>query len=255
MDAGQESGSVYLIVKNAGLPASDTPGSRLAHAIKQAVEESLGDTKHQTPRRVSAIRDVVSILLLEGVIGHEQLAEVLEFASLKKIKPTEALLTLGYATAEEILTAVARYRDCECVDLSEIVLPPSVVELIPESVARENVVLPLGEKDSVLTVAMSDPDDLDTLDKLRLLNLQIKVVLSPRDAIMEAINRHYDLTVAESANSMLMEFTDMAINFTETVNDSLGVEQTMGATTMPVFDLTGAEGPGSSGADALAASR
>ena len=253
VDAGQESGSVYLVVKDARLPASDTPGSRLAHAIKQGVEESLGDMEHQTPRRVSAIRDVVGILLLEGVIGNEQLAEAFEFASVKEIKPTEALLTLGYATAEEILTAIARYHGCECVDLSEIVLPPSVVELIPESVARENVVLPLGEKDGVLTVALSDPDDLDTLDKLRfILNRRIKVVLSPRDAIMEAINRHYDgLTVAESAFSMLTEFTDTAIDFTETIEEASGGEQLVGAAGMPIFDLTIAEAPADSVVDTL----
>ena len=41
----------------------------------------------------------------------------------------------------------------------------------------------------------------------------------PARAILEAINRHYGQTVGESADSMLQEFTDTAIDFTETEDD------------------------------------
>src|SRR5437879_9269259 len=49
-----------------------------------------------------------------------------------------------------------------------------------------------------------------------ILNKDIQPVLAPREQIVEAINRQYGQTETESVDSMLAEFTDTAIDFTET---------------------------------------
>ena len=52
---------------------------------------------------------------------------------------------------------------------------------MPQSVARENVILPIEEVDDGLVVAVSDPLDLETFDKLRfILNRKIEIALAPR---------------------------------------------------------------------------
>src|SRR5947209_20606230 len=103
------------------------------------------------------------------------------------------------------------------INLSDITELPSVVELFPESVARENVVLPMSQEAGVLRVIMSDPSDFDTVQKLQfILNKDIQPVLAPKEQIIEAINRHYGQSETESVDSMLSEFTDTAIDFTET---------------------------------------
>ncbi|MFM8890956.1 MAG: GspE/PulE family protein, partial [Planctomycetia bacterium] len=92
-----------------------------------------------------------------------------------------------------------------------------VIELLPESVARENTIFPLEERGSVLRLAISDPTDVDLQEKLRfILNRDIEMSLAARAQIVEAINRHYGLSDGESADSMLQEFTDTQIDFTET---------------------------------------
>ena len=64
---------------------------------------------------------------------------------------------------------------------------------------------------------VSDPLDLDTFEKLRfILNRKVEIALAPRENILEAINRHYGQIEGQSADSMLQEFTDTAIDFTET---------------------------------------
>lgn len=56
-------------------------------------------------------------------------------------------------------------------------IPPHVLECIPESVVRENLVIPLAEKSDRLMVAFSDPLDCEKFDKLRfILNRKISVV-------------------------------------------------------------------------------
>src|SRR3984893_9260286 len=70
---------------------------------------------------------------------------------------------------------------------------------------------------------MSDPSDFDTVQKLQfILNQDIQPVLAPREQIVEAINRHYGQSETESVDSMLAEFTDTAIDFTETESTTSG---------------------------------
>ncbi len=66
-------------------------------------------------------------------------------------------------------------------------------------------------------MAVSDPMAVEVLDKLRfILNRDIKVAIAPVDAIQTSINRHYGQSETESVDSMLQEFTETAIDFTET---------------------------------------
>jgi type IV pilus assembly protein PilB len=54
------------------------------------------------------------------------------------------------------------------------------------------------------------------------LNREIDIALSPKESILEAINRYYGSTSGEteSVDSMLQEFTDTAIDFSEDLGDS-----------------------------------
>ena len=124
------------------------------------------------------------------------------------------------------------------IDLKEIAIPPSVVELVPESVARENAILPMSEDNGSLKVIVSDPLDYDTREKLRfILNRNVDIALAPRAAILEAINRHYGASDGESTDSMLQEFTDTAIDFTETAEESISNDEDVDDSSAPIVRL------------------
>ncbi len=161
--------------------------------------------------------DLGEYLVDQGLISLEQWAEAKGLANSQRIKPQDALVQLGYASSEQIMQALASRDGFEYYDLRDVAIPPAVVELVPESVARENAVIPLAEDDGVLRVLVSDPQDFDTIDKLQfILNRKIDIALATRESILEAINRNYGQIGDESADSMLQEFTDTAIDFTET---------------------------------------
>jgi type IV pilus assembly protein PilB len=160
--------------------------------------------------------DFTDILIKQKVLSPEQLDEARGLSQQTGQKLTDALVKSGYATAPEVVKALADYNNLEFVELAGVTIPPEVVELVPESVARENCCLPLAEENGSLRIILSDPTDMDTLQKLQfILNKDIRIVLSPRDQILEAINRHYGQTEVESVDSMLAEFTDTAIDFSE----------------------------------------
>lgn len=178
------------------------------------------------------------VLIKQRVISPEQFLEAEQHAKRSGGRPADALIRLGYATGEEVMKAVARQYGLDFCDLGEVTIPPSVVELVPESVARENCILPFAEEDGALKVVASDPDDLATQDKLRfILNREVKIVLAPRESILDAINRHYGQIDGESADTVMQEFTDTAIDFTETVDDSPNADETVDESSAPIVRL------------------
>jgi type IV pilus assembly protein PilB len=160
-------------------------------------------------------RDWTEILIKRGIVGPDQLKEAQRMGN---VSLEEALAKLGYAEPEDIMKAKAEQHGMPFIELREIEIPPSVIELVPESLARENVVMPLAQESGTIRVIMHDPMDFETIDKLRfVLNREIEVALAPKEAIVEAINRYYggSTSETESVDSMLQEFTDTAIDFAE----------------------------------------
>jgi type IV pilus assembly protein PilB len=161
--------------------------------------------------------DYIQKLVKDGIISRDQLVEAEQLASNLGISIDEALSRLGYVDENELGRLQASQYGFEYVDMNSIEIPNSVISLVPESVARENVVIPLALIDERIRVAMPNALDLEVLDKLRfVLNREVDPVVASKDAIQNAINRHYGQTETESVDSMLAEFTETAIDFTET---------------------------------------
>jgi type IV pilus assembly protein PilB len=163
----------------------------------------------------------LEILQRKGQISASQVAEAREMAQSTGSKVQDALVTLGYADSETVTHALAEEYGRDYIDLRGVVIPPAIVELVPESVARENLILPFQTDGDTLRVIMSDPNDIEALDKLRfILNRPIEPILASKELIQEAINRHYTQNIGESADSLIQEMTDTQIDFTAT--DSVG---------------------------------
>ncbi len=158
--------------------------------------------------------DWKDILVKRGTVGPEQLREAMGGGGSLE----ENLARLGYADPDDISRAKAEQHGLDFIDLREIEIPASVVELVPESIARENLVMPLASETGVIRVIMHDPMDFETLDKLRfVLNREISIAIASKEAITEAINRYYGGATREtdSVDSILQEFTDTAIDYSE----------------------------------------
>ncbi|MFM8579162.1 MAG: GspE/PulE family protein [Planctomycetaceae bacterium] len=152
-----------------------------------------------------------------GLVSSEQLAEATRLADQSRKPLHEEVIRLGYAPAAKVMQILAKAVGTKFVSLADMEIPGDVVGLVPESVARENTIIPLSIEGSTVRIATTDPADLDIQEKLQfILNRTVEQVLAVREEIIEAINRSYGMSDGESADSMLQEFTDTAIDFTET---------------------------------------
>ena len=166
------------------------------------------------------IEGFVKALIKSGVITKEQAIDAFKVARQSDKSMAQALVQLGYATEVEVIEAMAKYHRMEYIDPMKTEIPERVIELMPQSIAREKNVLPFEETEGGLKILMSEPGEVDLIEELRfILNRDVTVALATRSSIAEAINRMYGQQEGESADSILQEFTDTKIDFTETVDD------------------------------------
>ena len=152
----------------------------------------------------------------DGTISSDQLEEAYGMASNLGITPEDALVKLTYVSGADLVRIQATDLGYETVELENVQIPQAVIEMVTESMARENIVIPTQLDGDTVVVAMHNPNNIEVLDKLRfVLNKDIRVVMAPLESIQGAINRHYGQTETESVDSMLAEFTETSIDFTE----------------------------------------
>jgi type IV pilus assembly protein PilB len=160
--------------------------------------------------------DYTDILVKKKILSADQLDEARNLAMSTGVKLQDALIRSNYASPAEVMEALAEFHGIQFVDLSNTEIPKAVIELMPESVAREHVIMPYELEGQVLKVVTSDPTNYETLQKLQfILNKDIQPVLAVQEQIQETINKNYGQSETESMDSMLAEFTGTQIDSTQ----------------------------------------
>lgn len=102
---------------------------------------------------------------------------------------------LWFAPSGEVVPVLNASRsrfESSPTDLADLEIPDYVIELLPQSVALENRVLPLAETQDSLVVAVADPSDIETIEKLRfILNRKIGVIHVPEEWLRDQLRQHY----------------------------------------------------------------
>lgn len=236
---GSQNGSVALLVKDARLASSDRPELQLARNLKQVCEaanvgaigvESLDALTYRShPRWLNpSVAPAIPIATLQKLVERQVLtAEQANDVSRRAQEATPdvfaTIVSRRYADPASICRGLADIHGWSYVALEETTIAEDLLLECPESVARESQVIPVSlGSDGTLTFAFANPFCLNTLDKLQfILNRRLGVAVSAPDLIRGAIDYYYGCVETESADTMLQEFTDTAIDFTDTVEAGL----------------------------------
>ena len=129
------------------------------------------------------------ILVGQGVISKEQLAEGLGYQKETGIRLGEALTDLGYLTPRR-LENILSWQSMYGAALSEITPNPSALAVLTETFCRARNILPLDfDRNGALVLAMHDPADIVTIDDVRLITgLEVVPVTATKSALNEAFN-------------------------------------------------------------------
>ncbi|MBI3009100.1 MAG: type II secretion system ATPase GspE [Candidatus Omnitrophica bacterium] len=137
------------------------------------------------------------LLVKTGVLTKDQLNKGLEEHKKTGERLGNVLIRLGLLEEKDLLKTLESQLGIPYVSLSNIKIEPSVISKIPANFIYTHNLIPVKEDNGVLTVAVSDPLDIHTLDDIRLLlGYEAKAVISSKREIDSAIKKYYGVGAA-----------------------------------------------------------
>ncbi|MDD5072484.1 MAG: GspE/PulE family protein [Candidatus Omnitrophica bacterium] len=155
-----------------------------------------------------AIKDGILIgemLIIDKVITPEQLEMCLNEQKKSGKFICQIIADLGFAAEEKVLTVLSRQLGIPYVKLKERNIPKPVAEKVPARFAVHYKLMPLEEKDGILSIVVTDPLDLHTLDDIKLiLGCEVRPLLGGEKDIIEAVKKYYGIG-ADTIESIMAE--------------------------------------------------
>ena len=139
------------------------------------------------------VRKLIGQLLIEkNLLSPQELQNGLALQRERREKIGRILLDLGYLAEKDLMTVLSEQHKAPLISVSELPVAPLEVEKLSSKFLKQFNVLPLDLKENVLTVAMSDPSDTDTLESLRMFTgYSCRVLLGQEGDIAEVLERFY----------------------------------------------------------------
>ncbi|KPK40062.1 MAG: type II secretion system protein GspE [Omnitrophica WOR_2 bacterium SM23_29] len=127
-----------------------------------------------------------------GLITPDKLKEAKEEAEKTREPLRRILIRLGMVDEEAILSFIEEQMGIPRMDLSNYLIDPKIIELIPENLAHKYLLIPLFKIGDTLTVAMADPMDVFAIDEIRLkTHCEIEPVVVSEKDISKTIDQYY----------------------------------------------------------------
>ncbi len=137
-------------------------------------------------------RTLEQLLLEQGRIGADDLRKVKRLQQERGERLERLLLDLGFISEEDLLPVLAAYLGVEQVNRRDFPQVPVPLGTLNLKFLRHAKVLPLGQTNGTLTVAMSDPADYYTIQGLEVATgFEIAPRLARERDIVEALEAAY----------------------------------------------------------------
>ena len=141
-------------------------------------------------------RPLGQILISRGILSEDQLRIAL-LEQMKANQPIGKLLVaLGFVSETTLREALSESLGRQSIDLSNAIVDPQALKLVPRDMAKRHHLLPLDFDEAThrLTVAIADINNIVGLDRVRALlseNVEIDALLAGESEIDRAIDQNY----------------------------------------------------------------
>lgn len=146
---------------------------------------------------------LIDILINGKLITQAELAAALDIqksigGSLGKI-----LVWQGYVSQKDIVVAMSQQLNIPPINLSKYQIDKTLIDLIPERIVKQYLIMPISRIGNVLTVAMVDPLNIFAIDDIKTLtNYQIQPIIAAENDVKEAINSYYGAPVGDISDML-----------------------------------------------------
>ena len=146
------------------------------------------------------------LLVMNDLITQNQLEEVLKNQINTKKKLGELLTDSGILSERQLVEVLEFQLGFPVINMYDTVIDPTVVQLLPEKIARRHCIMPIEQKNGKIKVAMLDPLNYEAVEEIRLANgMEVHAFIAMRSEIEQAITRYYG--VQESVQELMEDFS------------------------------------------------
>ena len=132
------------------------------------------------------------MLLNDSIVTKEQLEQALTEHKKTGQLIGDTIVSLGFATEEQVLLALSHQMSVEYVRLKELEISPDIIKKVPAKFACYYKIIPVDISGIRLRIAVTNPLDLAVLDEIRMvLKYDVEPVLASEKDILEAIKKYY----------------------------------------------------------------
>ena len=158
----------------------------------------------------SALRARIGqILIQKKLITPEQLMEALKIQKEKKERLGELLVNLGYISKDALLEVLSVELNIPAVHLARTKIPPEAIAMVPKKLADHYCLIPMALDEEKLSVAMSDPVNVNAIDDLkRATGKAIRPLLATDKDVREAIEQYYGENVTQAIQDVMKNMSE-----------------------------------------------
>jgi type IV pilus assembly protein PilB len=170
-------------------------------------------------KTINQSKSLTELLLTSGNISPEKLRDAQEKAISTGVSLKKVISQMGLIGEKELVAILADKFNMTIVELSNHTIKPEVIGLVPEPLARKHCLIPVFKIANSLTVAISDPMNLFSLEEIRLkTKCDVKAVLATELDITEAIEKCYGNT--HVAKEVAQAIKQAQVDGTEEMDES-----------------------------------
>ena len=135
---------------------------------------------------------LVDILVDLGFVNADQVAGLRNEAGSAGVGVVDLMLANKLVRPADVAQAKAAHFGAEVVNLSDVKLTDEIINIIRRDIAKKYRAIPIFRDENTVTVAVSDPSDLDTIDSLHhLLHADIQIKVASEEDIEAALGKYY----------------------------------------------------------------
>nr|WP_319487376.1 ATPase, T2SS/T4P/T4SS family [uncultured Caproiciproducens sp.] len=140
------------------------------------------------------------ILINSGVLTEDRLQQALEHQKGTNVRLGKILIDNRFLTEMQIIRSLEKQLSIPYLDLSSVSVDPSLSSLVPEDLARSNLIVPISRTGSILTVAVADPLDYNGINDIGIYTkLKVNPVIAEHEKLETKIRELYTTQKAFAA--------------------------------------------------------
>ncbi len=150
------------------------------------------------------IKKFKKFILEAGLIDEVKFDKAIEKAEKTKEDIGKVLVSEKLISEKELIKIEAYLLGIPFINLSDEIIQPDVLKIIPESIARAHNIIAYKKQENYLEVAMLDPGDLRILESIKKINPSIKVLtrLTTPEGIKSALKQYQENIKTEFGDIM-----------------------------------------------------